>query len=311
MKVGRPRADRAFTLVELLVVIAIIGILIALLLPAVQAAREAARRAQCANNFHQVGVALHNYHSSLGVFPPGIYIWYANDCADPGTGQSYYGWSWSTFILPYLESGSVYERFDFKVPGYHLAPNFAAGSQFVASYLCPSDPQGRELVWCCSGMRNGTDEDEDLAKCNMAGVTDSAHYMCQVGSYSVPNPDGDGVLFNRSRVTASQISDGTSKTLAVGEVVGKGPGTHVGIFWATWNLMDTVHGINHPIELVRAGYEWDPWDPYSSGFASLHPGGCHFTMADGSVQFISETIAQNILIALTTRSGGETESEFE
>ena len=291
----------AFTLVELLVVITIIGILIALLLPAVQAAREAARRTQCSNNFKQVGLALHNYHGALKTFPMGLNMWPGGgDCANPGIQTRYYGVGWAAVILPYLEQKSVYDAMDFREDSYDGTMNFAAGAKFIPAYLCPSDPQGEDLTSCCSGHSNGPSEYEDLAKTNMAGVADSVNWGC--GTYPWPRPDGNGVLYGRSKVRIGQISDGTSHTLAVGEIIGGGAKSHSGFFWSTWDILDTHNGINYALQI---GESYNPWNPEFNGFTSYHPGGCHFVIADGSVQFVSETIDQNLLAALTTRRGSE------
>jgi prepilin-type N-terminal cleavage/methylation domain-containing protein len=190
---GRPARSaagsrrRAFTLVELLVVIAIIGILIALLLPAVQAAREAARRIQCANHFKQVGVALHNYHTAHKTFPPGMMMWHPQTGAACGTpillhpGQSgYLGFSWSAYILPYLGEESLYDMLDFVQDGvqwpnyWYEGSNREAVRMQIGTYLCPSDPQGGELVSCCGGHIDL----EDLVMTNMAGVADSLDWTC-------------------------------------------------------------------------------------------------------------------------------------
>ena len=303
---------QAFTLVELLVVIAIIGVLVALLLPAVQAAREAARRTQCTNNFKQVGVAMHGHHAARGHFPVGIEIWFT-PCSIPPSHpgiitDDYAGWGWATHLLPYLEQEAIYDQIDFSAAvddpsGGYAGPvdtrvNFRAAGQFVRTYLCPSDPQGAELVGCCSGISNGGSENEDLARTNMAGVADSTDWTCDG---RVPRLDADGVLFNFTRIATKNIIDGTSNTLMVGEVIGVGEGTHSGHFYVTWDVLHTANGINLPLRLGPSS----PWVTDKGGFASFHPGGCHFLMADGSVRFLNEDIDSVTLAALTTREGGE------
>ena len=204
----------AFTLVELLVVITIIGILIALLLPAVQAAREAARRMQCANNFKQAGLALHNYHNLLESFPPGSLTWYVSySCPHPNGAQPaercmwnklspYYqaGWGWGAMILPYIEQANACDMIDFSV---HYGPTFFPGdtdppankfssAQKIAIYLCPSDPQGDELVSCCSGQVAALPQ-EDVARTNMAGVADADDFTCD-GCFPAPYAKAQGMM---------------------------------------------------------------------------------------------------------------------
>lgn len=293
-----------FTLVELLVVIAIIGILIALLLPAVQAAREAARRMQCANNYKQIGIAMHSYHNAVGSFPTGIFMWYAGTCAAPSSSSGQYdGFGWSSFILPYMEQGQIYDQLDFNT-GYGHGVNWEVSANFINGYLCPSDPGGHELVQVSSGRQNGATEPEDMAVIHMAGIADSADWSCD-GTHGNPNRNGDGMLFNASKVKVSDVTDGTSHTLLVGEIIGSRPGEYSGLMWITYSLTGTQNGINMPVRDPTISH----WDIYNFGPSSYHPGGCHFLYADGSSHFIVETISQNLLNALTTRSGGETIDE--
>lgn len=299
-----------FTLVELLVVIAIIGILIALLLPAVQAAREAARRTQCANHFKQVGLACHNYASAKKAFPTGIDMWRSvSPCSwapVPGNHQQFIGFGWGFFILPYLEENALDAQFN----GYKVnhdsvsgnyygtdARNFKAGATFVETYLCPTSPRERALISCCSTLQNGATAPEDLAETHMAGVADSVDYTCD-GTW--PDPKADGVMFQRSRIKPGQVTDGTSKTLMIGEVISSPKDPHLGFFYVTWDVLHTKNGVNTSLQNYTP-----PWDISTHSFASYHPRGCHFAMADGSVQFLVETIRPNVLAALTTRAGGE------
>ena len=162
------RRRGAFTLVELLVVITIIGILIALLLPAVQAAREAARRLQCANNFRQIGVAMHNYESAHGSFPTG-------EVYSPS--PVYLGPAWSASLLPYMEQTAAYEQYNFSLGsnGVYAEKNELVGKYRIAAYCCPADPQDELL--CIGHSTNGTSNFPDgyvyWWKTNAGGVTDS------------------------------------------------------------------------------------------------------------------------------------------
>jgi prepilin-type N-terminal cleavage/methylation domain-containing protein len=317
------QSTRGFTLVELLVVIAIIAILVAMLLPAVQAARAAARRVQCTNNFKQAGIALHNYHSSYSRFCPGIFMWEVNGCSTPRheQGQPYQAWSWSTFILPFLEEEAVYDLIDFNERSYPWASKpTAAGCQPISVYLCPSDPQGFELVGCCSfnSFCNTGNNQEDLGNGNVGAVADSFDFTCDgrlprlgyredIGGMSAPaDPSGyrlaNGTLFNNSRTRIRDVYDGTSSTLMIGEVTGGLPGSYSGQYWMTHNTDDTADGINGP-QTIPGGATTHHWD---GGFSSYHPGhGCHFTLVDGSVRFFVETIDQDVLSALSTRDQGE------
>jgi prepilin-type N-terminal cleavage/methylation domain-containing protein/prepilin-type processing-associated H-X9-DG protein len=296
-----------FTLVELLVVIAIIGILVALLLPAVQAAREAARRTQCVNNFKQSGIALHGYHTTFKHFPSGVLMWdksargRANCGAPIGVTTGYYGPGWQFFILPFLEETGLYDRFylDQKSGTSYASPgNFEAAAEFIDAFLCPSDPQGKELVFCCSTISNGGGIKDDLAKTSHAGVADSRDWSCD-GYW--PRRDADGILFQGSEISTNKITDGTSHTLMAGELVGSGPGTNDGYFWVSWNVLHTRNGINLPLQIPPSG----AWVLDETGFSSYHPGGCNFVLGDGSVQFISESIDQAVLSAMTTRAADD------
>jgi len=191
-----------FTLVELLVVIAIIGVLVALLLPAVQAAREAARRTQCKNNVKQIALALHNFHDANRTFPPG----YVHNGGPLGTNNG--SWSIQGRLLPYLEQGNIYNRIRFDLP-WDDAINVASGvpTMKVPTYICTSDPYG------------------DTMRLNGDG-TDKIHpqnYGFNFGSWLVYDPAnssnrGDGVFYVNSKTNMASITDGTSNTLCVSEV---------------------------------------------------------------------------------------------
>jgi prepilin-type processing-associated H-X9-DG protein len=267
---------------------------------------------QCANNFKQVGLAMHNYESSKGCFPIGL-IW---DCSAPGR---CYVWGWSAYVLPYIEQQGVYDQIDFADPGSYVGggpsdtlagkpTNWGLVKTVIGSFVCPSDPQGGERVWVWSVNPKGTPQ---IGPTNMAGVSDSRDFSTgdDYNPESFPTING---IFGANRACAiADIKDGTSNTLMVGEVTGGGKGTADGHVWASANISDTLDGINYPAYTVPGG---GTFVFGVSGFSSYHPGGCNFVVADGSVTFISQNIESgyrpvgqrpSLLQALTTRAGEE------
>ncbi|MCA9154793.1 MAG: DUF1559 domain-containing protein [Planctomycetales bacterium] len=267
----------AFTLVELLVVIAIIGVLVAMLLPAVQSAREAARRTQCKNNMKQIILAIHNYHDTLRIFPPG-YI-----SNNPGTNSSWcrsggvQGAPWTVLILPYAEQNNLYDQFDFNVPfqatSNQMAPPNSSIIVPLDMYTCPSDVRfsSNKLLNSYFGVQGG-------------GATPT----CGNSSCSAANERASyvtGMLFGGSTLGFRDALDGTSNIFMVGE-------SRYGN--AAWGASAKQDSCSYPRNL--AGCQ-DPINLYPNqgvhdtrGFSSYHPGGCNFAMVDGSVHFVSETI---------------------
>ena len=315
----RPAPNRGFTLVELLVVIAIIGVLVALLLPAVQSAREAGRRSQCQNNFRQVGIALHNYHSAKKTFPEG-----QNNDLSPAY---YHAPGWGALILPYMEHAALFDQFQ-QVPGGTkgniVDPGVRdIGGNLIEGYLCPSDASESTWVEVSSTFNVGPGPNDDYRRSNMAGVA-GPYLWIEEGTISKGRKDARGMLMNKRALRVRDCLDGTSNTLFVGEVTG-GRGMHptegeawIGHTWMGWNLQDVSRGIKS-YGSVPGGRN-DAIDPFDgdgggnrhqefyieSGFSSFHPGGCHFLFVDGSVQFLNEDITHSILHAYSTRADGET-----
>ena len=283
------KSSRGFTLVELLVVIAIIGILIALLLPAVQAAREAARRAQCLNNLKQLSLSLLNYHNARGVFPFGGDY----DLAEKGISKR---WGWGAFTLPFLEQSTVFDRFDFSFRANDYDPgNFAIQQTFIPAHQCPSAPKN-ELLYSAGAIWNNTKSVKQMAETNYAAISHWGE------TYYGHTLDGAGVIFSRSEIRIRDITDGTSHTLLLAENDIRqddpqvdycrnqfGQDCYVGKSWPGMTMITTYYGINRAVHLIE------------SGVFSYHSGGANFAFADGHVNFIPEDIDQNALIALTTR----------
>ena len=300
------RSRRGFTLIELLVVIAIIAILIALLLPAVQQAREAARRTQCRNNLKQIGLALHNYHDVSNTLPPG---WIAVDNQGRHAahdGQS--GVGWGAMILPYMEQKNAYELFDSRFS--IIDPVNAAFLRVqMPAYKCPSDPQpdtfqineeGTSAVLAELPIANyvGSFGTEELDGCENApgNLPVMANGQCR----------GDGVFYHNSKVRFRDITDGTSNTFLTGERK-----TVPTLDWySSWPGM--VPEGEEAFQRVCGAADHTPNHPnnHFDDFSSPHTGGSQFCLGDGSVRFISENIDGGVYRGLATIQGGETTGEF-
>ncbi len=327
-------ARRAFTLVELLVVIAIIGVLIALLLPAVQAARESARRTQCMNNLKQLGLALHEYSNAHGKLPPG-----ADSKAyplDPKHPHTFYRWSALAYLLPYLEQVQLAEELDISLPlygvGYQvMAANRREVAQVVSVFLCPSD--------------RGVRVEEEFGPTNYAANAGS-------GDGGGTPFETDGVFYVNSQTSLKDLSDGTSSTVAFSEsVLGEATKVPVGVglsyaFTFTWPLTDAVclesisynfsaprgfawasgeyrcASYNHylppnaarldciasivfaPIAVQNSAYGW-------RAARSNHPGQVNVLLADGSVRPVNDAIDPSVWRALSTRNAEDMTSGLD
>jgi prepilin-type N-terminal cleavage/methylation domain-containing protein len=294
----------AFTLVELLVVIAIIGILVALLLPAVQAAREAARRMQCRNNLKQIGLAILNYESTNKVFPTGEVhggSWNTGYSASAaGSPPNHCEWDgqigiWSNLIFPQLEQQAAYDLLDFKIrKQYTSANNRQVMKMPFAFYFCPSDPyKGLTTVWGSSD--------------NVARIM---HYFAVSGEdegSSTPHKDGavtyghcnwhNGMFYNDSEIEMGEVRDGTSNTAMICETWGRTTVNHTepGTDSRGMNLHNVVY-FNYPPNATKV----NPWKANS-----FHEGGVHLVLVDGSVHFINNSIDGPTWRALSTIKGGE------
>ena len=297
---------RAFTLIELLVVIAIIAVLIALLLPAVQQAREAARRTQCRNNLHQIGLALHNYHDTHSIFPPGaVNKTYSTgnvgNCA--ACGQST---PWTVLILPFVDETALYNAYNFDLWCWDTANRNTVAKSALQQYACPS-VAGSPLVkgGCATG---------DYAGCG--GSFRPTDYGCiwyAAGIYA-SHDHLRGPLYRASRVRIRDIRDGTSNTFIAGERYAD-PAEINSYGWAT-----AYHSGN---EVIRCVGTHQPLNfhmntpgscvpdcstrdyVYGGCFRSVHEGGAFFLFADGRVRFISENIDMTTYAALGSRAGNE------
>ena len=311
-------AGAAFTLVELLVVIAIIGILIALLLPAVQAAREAARRTQCSNNLKQIGLAVLNYEQAHECFPISISSNQDEGTSNPKPAGN--GISWMVGILPYLELGSLFEQLNFegrahKATGMLNVENREIVGTPIAAYYCPSDnARGtvRTNVWFDPKLPAGVRQ-TPFATTNYAGVM-GPHKFGSSGSglpdchnYTVTGRAAcTGTFWRHSHLAPVKIAsfrDGTSNTTIVGEVLPEHDdfkywALSSGIYASTHEPLNWIPPLNEPY------VAYDGWW-YRMSFRSEHPGGAMFTFGDGHVAFLSEAIDSVTYQALSTRSEGE------
>jgi prepilin-type N-terminal cleavage/methylation domain-containing protein/prepilin-type processing-associated H-X9-DG protein len=277
----------AFTLVELLVVIAIIGILVALLLPAVQAAREAARRTSCINNQVQLALAIHSYEFHFETLPPGV----TNPTGPIRNEPQGLHISWITRVLPYFEENTLYKHFDFAAGAYAPVNAKVRGAE-VVSLECPSEP-GEFL-----------NEGQTIAQSSYVG--------CHNDIEAPINTDNNGLLFLNSKIRYSEIEDGSSKTILLSEALLDADE----LGWVSGTRATLRNTGTQP----NAGTDTDPDKPAAKekttntlavgGFSSRHPGVINIALADGSVHAISDQIDKELFRQMGNRADGQIMKPF-
>jgi len=289
------RTRRGFTLIELLVVIAIIAILIGLLLPAVQKIRAAAARIKCANNLKQIGLAMHNYHDRYSRLPPGYETRFAANGDEIGP-----GWGWATHILPDLEQDPLYRqiRLDLDIAD---PANANVRVQSLKMFLCPSDLDVEQF-------------DVKAEDGSVVTRVAHAHYVAMFGHGEFDQYPALGIFYRNSRTKLTDIKDGTSNTIMVGERASTlALPTWTGCITggATWPI-DPSGGTEGPQALClgHTGEDDEIHTPNSANlhvgdFSSKHTSGVNFLLADGSVRIIRDTVPPATWKALGTRQMGE------
>jgi prepilin-type N-terminal cleavage/methylation domain-containing protein len=319
------RKSKGFTLIELLVVIAIIAILIALLLPAVQQAREAARRTQCKNNLKQLGLSLHNYHDTYNLLPGASY------CGVTGTTTIARCHTWVEMLLPYFEQAALFSQIDFKVANHQGVNPSVLNGWINAGLMCPSDPDSG--LYPNSREASYTPGTGNSLGANYVPSAGPLHMnVCPVPAL-VPNTNCLSTGGAREAVSAPGMfnggyrsyafrdcTDGTSNTFLIGETLPLystfhmyfASHMHIGTqnpppnFQKTYTPCNTTTFTKDQLRATRQGTCY----AYMGGFMSQHTGGVQMCLTDGSVRFISENIDYNTWTFLGNREDGKALADF-
>ncbi|MGQ0634542.1 MAG: DUF1559 family PulG-like putative transporter [Planctomycetaceae bacterium] len=343
---SRALRSRGFTLIELLVVIAIIAVLIALLLPAVQQAREAARRTQCKNNLKQIGLAMHNYLETFSILPPGMIAQGMTTAATAAAigQQSILNHTAWTMILPYLDQGNLYNLFDFRTASNnaknpsHTIPvagnyvnNLPPSQQILPVLLCPTDPNvvlvtfDDPTTWAPWFWTHKAAPTSYMV-CSGAQVEWIATYGEFTGTVTLPNGKvvlGVGAFGNNGSARIRDFSDGTTNALLVGEsrLQKMWPPLHMPV-WGQGRQASTYGRMNpdsdplsfnnciQKINNTFADCGGGPKDAWPNAFGSEHVGGCQFLLGDGSARFVSESMDYNTLCLLAYIKDGNVIADY-
>jgi len=286
-------ARKAFTLVELLVVIAIIGILVALLLPAIQAAREAARRTECASNMKQLGLGMQNYHDTWKQFPlPGMI---ANELG------------WTVSILPQIEQQAIADRMNYNQGTINHASKMEHATNRIGTYLCPSGVNTKTLftseAW--SGIVAWTAHYYGILGPRGTNAATNTAYRCVNLTEAFGGECQQGVMWQYAS-NMRDILDGTSNTYLLGEMSWKDmPYYRAWIRGKFGDTRGTLYLLAKNLQFPLNSKDTTTWNNVALG--SMHPGGAMFTLSDGSTRFVADTINFDVYLATGSKDGGETE----